>query len=151
MIKHKKVSAAAAATDPAVVGGPDWNDDHGHAIGSIFPVAHVRAESWDVPMVAIEVFGLPVESQSVTNSGFVVEFDTSGIPLLTGTALEYFVTAESLRIFEPVAFVYPFVGVSTPAGNVQIDAAFRNADGFNTTIAADWQFGCTVFAVVVAA
>lgn len=38
-IVHGKVSAAEAPSDPAKVGGPDWNDAHCYGAGALVPVA----------------------------------------------------------------------------------------------------------------
>lgn len=64
IINHSKVSAAAAATDPDVVDGPDWNADHVISGASVLFSGYL---DWDSGSSYLAVIGLP---GAVTRIGY---------------------------------------------------------------------------------
>ena len=80
-IKHKKTAGAARQSDPAIIDGPDWDDDHRYAPGSVFTLGFVDVAYYTNG--TINVTGTRVTGSSL-NAGagkINITLDMSGLPV----------------------------------------------------------------------
>lgn len=153
MIRHKKVSSAAAPSDVSVVGGPDWNDDHAYGLGSIIPLAHIIAQADDDTgeNIGIEVLGAQPASTHINWFGhtFTVTFDVIDVAVPEGCVLSWFLSGENYRLYTNEFFrVLSIVNVIDAAPSVQV--IFQDSSGEAKKMQESARWSGTLCAVVVA-
>lgn len=79
-VKHKKTAGAARQSDPAIIDGPDWDDDHLYGIGSVFTLGFVEV-SYYQSTDTVDVTGTRVTGSSMGSSQINITLDMSGLPI----------------------------------------------------------------------
>lgn len=80
-VKHKKTAGAARQSDPTIIDGPDWDDDHRYTLGSVFTLGFVDVAYYTNG--TINVTGTRVTGSSL-NAGagkINITLDMSGLPI----------------------------------------------------------------------
>lgn len=90
MLKHAKISAAAAPGDSSLVGGPDWNAAHVIAAGTLTPIGIMQ-----MYLNGGTVLGTNRSSRfgTITDNGagdFSFPVDISGISYEPGVTIDYY-------------------------------------------------------------
>lgn len=79
-VKHKKTAGAARQSDPAIIDGPDWDDDHLYGIGSVFTLGFVEVNYYQSTNT-INVTGTRVTGSSLGAGQINITLDMSGLPI----------------------------------------------------------------------
>jgi len=79
-IKHKKTAGPARQSDPAIIDGPDWDDNHLYGAGALFPFAFVTVNYYPSGN-NLYVNGSRVTGSSIGSGQIHFTLDMTGLPV----------------------------------------------------------------------
>lgn len=96
-IKHKKTAGAARQSDPAIIDGPDWDDNHLYGIGSVFTLGFVEVNYYQSTNT-INVTGTRVTGSSLGAGQINITLDMSGLPISDADDFDVHVIGQQLSL-----------------------------------------------------